>query len=246
MRYTSPSKSKCKEQSQQRRAPELTQSNLSKFVKGVHQSVEEVQGQKANHSAPDLPAQPTRSIGKAGEPESPKDFERKPRLNLPPASDFRWAQLDNDLNTILENILKGDAVKKIKTMIEVVYQVCHDTFGAKEAKTLRPPAGPSRRQRQIKELREELKTFRRRWREASDKERVALDEISTETRKRLIQLRRAESTREKEESLLQQPFPIYSRPIRKAQGWDSILCKGGNRKQCGSRTWRLLQRFSSG
>ncbi|KAF4111690.1 hypothetical protein G5714_008721 [Onychostoma macrolepis] len=116
-------KSKCKEQSQQRRAPELTQSNLSKFVKGVHQSVEEVQGQEANHSAPDLPAQPTRSIGKAGEPESPKDFERKPCLNLPPAADFRWAQLDNDLNTILENILKGDVVKKIKTMVEVVYQV---------------------------------------------------------------------------------------------------------------------------
>ncbi len=191
-------KSKCKEQSQQRRAPELTQSNLSKFVKGVHQSVEEVQGQEANHSAPDLPAQPTQSIGRVGEPESPKDFERKPRLNLPPAADCRWAQLDNDLNTILENTLKGDAAKKIKIMVEVVYQACHDAFGAKEGKTPRPPAGPSRRQRQIKELREELKTLKRRWREASDEERAALDEISTETQKRLIQLRRAETTWEKQ------------------------------------------------
>ncbi len=105
-------KSKCKEQSQQRRAPELTQSNLFKFVKGVHQSVEEVQGQEANHSAPDFPAQPTQSIGRV-EPECPKDFERKPRLNLPPAADRRWAQLDNNLNTILENTLKEDAAKKI-------------------------------------------------------------------------------------------------------------------------------------
>ncbi len=124
-------KSKCKEQSQQRKAPELTQSNLFKF-KGVHQSVEEVQGQEANHSAPDLPAEPTQSIGRVGEPESLNDFERKPRLNLPPAADRRWAQLDNDLNTILENNLKGDAAKKIKIMVEVVYQACHDTFDKKE------------------------------------------------------------------------------------------------------------------
>jgi len=145
-------KSKCKEQSQQRRAPKLTQSNLCRFVKGVHQSVGEDQGQEANHSAPDLPAQPTQSTERVGEPESPKDFERKPRLNLPPATDCRWAQLDDDLNITLENTLKGDAVKKIKIMVDIVYQVCHDNFGEKERKTPRPPAGPSRRQRQIKEL----------------------------------------------------------------------------------------------
>ncbi|KAK9971907.1 hypothetical protein ABG768_025248, partial [Culter alburnus] len=115
-------KSKCKEQGQQHRAPELTKSNLYKFVKGVCQSVEEDQGQEANHSAPDLPAQPNQSTGRASEPESPEDFERKPCLNLPPAEDRRWAQLDDDLITILENTLKGDSAKKIKIMVEVVYQ----------------------------------------------------------------------------------------------------------------------------
>ncbi len=207
-------KSKCKEQSQQHRAPELMQSNLSKFVKGVHQSVEEVQGQEANHSAPDLPAQPTQSIGRVGKPESPKDFERKPRLNLPPVADCRWAQLDNDLNTILENTLKGDAAKKIKIMVEVVYQACHDAFGVKEGKTPRPPVGPSRRQRQIKELREELKTLKRRWWEASDEERAALDEISTATRKRLIQLRRAETTREKQREKRRKRKAFFNNPFQ--------------------------------
>ncbi|CAM4377895.1 unnamed protein product [Leuciscus chuanchicus] len=207
-------KSKCKEQSQQRRAPKLTQSDISKFVKDVHQSVEEDQGQEANHSAPDLPAQPTQSTGRVGEPESQKDFERKPRLNLPPAADCRWAQLDDDINTILENTLKGDAAKKIKIMVDIVYQACHDTFGEKEGKTPRPPAGPSRRQRQIKELREELKTLKRRWREASDEERAALNEISREMRKRLIQLRSAETTREKQREKRRKRKAFFNNPFQ--------------------------------
>ncbi|CAM4733730.1 unnamed protein product [Leuciscus chuanchicus] len=208
------SKSKCKEQSQQRRAPKLTQSDISKFVKDVHQSVEEDQGQEANHSAPDLPAQPTQSTGRVGEPESQKDFERKPRLNLPPTADCRWAQLDDDINTILENTLKGDAAKKIKIMVDIVYQACHDTFGEKEGKTPRPPAGPSRRQRQIKELREELKTLKRRWREASDEERAALNEISREMRKRLIQLRSAETTREKQREKRRKRKAFFNNPFQ--------------------------------
>lgn len=112
-------KSKCKGQDQQRRAPKLSQSNLSGFVKGVCQSVEEDQGQEANHSAPDLPAQPTQSTGRVGEPRSPEDFERKPRLNLPSAADRRWAQLDDDLNTILENTLKGDAARRSRPWLKL-------------------------------------------------------------------------------------------------------------------------------
>ncbi|KAL7375498.1 hypothetical protein ABVT39_018469 [Epinephelus coioides] len=109
-------KTKCKKQNQQRRAPELTQSHISEFVRVVRQSVED-QGQEANHSALHLPAQPAQSTGRGDESECLKDFERKPRLNLPSAADRRWAQLDEDLSTILDNSLKGDATKKIKTMV---------------------------------------------------------------------------------------------------------------------------------
>lgn len=207
-------KSKCKEQRQQRRAPQLKQSNLSEFVTDVRQSVEEDQGQEANHSAPDLPAEPTQSAGGVGESESPRDFARKPRLNLPPAADRRWAQLDDDLNTTLEDTLKGDAANKIKTMVRLVYQACYDTFGAKEGKTPRPPAGPSRRQRQIKELRGNLQTLKKRWREASDEERAALDEISSETRKRLIQLRRAETAREKQKEKHRKRKAFFKNPFQ--------------------------------
>ena len=140
--------------------------------------VEEDQGQEANHSAPDLPAQPAQSIGGISEPESPKDFARKPCLNLPPTADRRWAQLDNDLNTILKDTLKGHAAKKIKTMVSLVYLVYYDTFGAKEGKKPRPQVEPSSRQRQIKELRGKLQTFKKRWQEASGEERLALEKAN--------------------------------------------------------------------
>lgn len=207
-------KSRCKEQRQQRSAPELTQSNLSGFVRVARQSVEEDQDQETNHSALDLPAQPTQSTGRVGEPESPKDFERKPRLNLPPANDLRWAQLDKDLDVILDNTLKGDAAKKISAMVEVVYQVCYDTFGVKEGKNLRPPAGPSRRQRQIKALRDELKTLKKRWQEASEAEKTALNEISSELRKKIIQLRRAEIAREKQRERRRKRKAFFNNPFQ--------------------------------
>lgn len=186
-------KPKCKEQRQQCRATQLTQSNLSECVMCVGQAVEEDQRQEANHRAPDLPAEPTQS-----ELESPRDFARKPRLNLPPVTDRRWAQLQNDLNTILEDTRKGDAANKIKSMVRLVNQACYDTFGTKESKTPWPPAGASRRQRQMKELRRELQRLKKRGWEASDEDRATLDETSSETRKRLIQLQRAETAREKQ------------------------------------------------
>ena len=34
------------------------------------------------------------------------DFERKPRLNLLPAPDWKWEQLDEDLSIVLDNSLR--------------------------------------------------------------------------------------------------------------------------------------------
>ncbi len=99
-------------------------------------------------------------------------------------------------------------------MFEVVYQAWHDTFVAKEGKTPRPPAGPSRRQRQIKELREEIKTLKRRWQDAGDEKRAALGEIRTEMRKRLIQLLRAETIREKQREKRRKRKAFFNNPFQ--------------------------------
>ncbi len=119
----------------------------SEFISSACQSVKD-KGQKANHSPPGLlaePAQHTRRGGESACLESIRNLEgirKKPQLNLPPAADRRWAQLDEDLSTTLDNILEGDAAKKIKTMVQIMYQACQDTFGIKEGRTAKTPAGP--------------------------------------------------------------------------------------------------------
>ncbi len=40
----------------------------------------------------------------------------------------------------LDNILRGDATKKIKIMVQDVFQACLDNFGVKEGKKVKPPA----------------------------------------------------------------------------------------------------------
>lgn len=57
-------------------------------------------------------------------------------------------------------------------MVRLVYQVCYDTFGAKEGKTSRPSAGPSRRQRQIKEVCGELQRQRDGRKQVTRKEQL--------------------------------------------------------------------------
>lgn len=75
------------------------------------------------------------------------------------------------------------------------------------------PAGPSKRQQQIK-LHGKLQTLKKRWWEASDEEREALDEISTETRKRQIQLRIAETTQEKQKEKRRKRKAFINNPFR--------------------------------
>lgn len=206
-------KTKCKEQLQQRKAPGLSQRVISEYTRPACQSVEE-QSQEAHHSALDLSAQLSWSTTGGGETEGWKDFERKPRLNFPPATDCRWTQLDKDLESILDNTLKGDAARKIRTMVEVVYKVCHDTFGVKQGNNATPAAGPSRRQRQIIETRGELKSLKKRWKTASDMERTAINHIQTELRSNLIRLRRAEAARRKQREKKRKRKAFFNNPFQ--------------------------------
>lgn len=99
-------------------------------------------------------------------------------------------------------------------MVQVVYQACQDTFGVKEGKTSKPPAGPSRRQRQITELRKELRTLKKRWRKADEREKEALNELSSELRKNLLQLRRTETIRKKQNEKRRQRKAFFNNPFR--------------------------------
>ncbi len=61
---------------------------------------------------------------------------------------------------------------------------------------------------------EEIKTLKRRWRDAGDEKRAALGEIRTEMRKRLIQLRRAETIREKQREKRRMRKAFFNNPFQ--------------------------------
>ncbi len=104
--------------------------------------------------------------------------------------------------------------RRSRSLLKLCTRRATTPLAQKEGKTPRPPAGPSRRQRQIKELREEIKTLKRRWRDAGDKKRAALGEIRTEMRKRLIQLRRAETKREKQREKRRKRKAFFNNPFQ--------------------------------
>ena len=91
----------------------------------------------------------------------------KPRLSLPPASDNRWTDLDNQLETILEMSLRGDASRKVIRMSQIIYDCSKDMFGTeKEKSSQNKKGGPSRRQRVIADLRKQQRNVTKRFKKA--------------------------------------------------------------------------------
>ena len=124
-------------------------------------------GQDLNHSAQDLQA-----TAEGEELQIPRGeamvgpiLEKKPRLCLPAATDKQWKELDDDLDQILANTLKGPAWKKIESMTRTVYNICAERFTEKGEKPKKGKAGPSRRQREIAGLRKDIRRLN--WRSES-------------------------------------------------------------------------------
>ena len=78
----------------------------------------------------------------------------------------------------------------MKVMFEVVFQVCLETFRAKEIKEEKPAAGSSRRQPQISALCKELRSLKKkRWLMAEGVEKIGINELQEEQHRRLLQFR---------------------------------------------------------
>ena len=124
---------------------------------------------------------------------------RKPRLNLPAMKDKRWAILDDQLDTILETTLRGDASSKVQKMTEIVFEHCKDVFGEdQKEKPKQKKSGPSRRQRVLAELRREQRSITVKWKQASDAEKKGLKDLKDELHKQILQHRQAENLRKKQ------------------------------------------------
>lgn len=127
--------------------------------------------------------------------------------------------------------MRGDATKKIKIIVQAVYQACLDTFGVKEGKKVKLPAGPCKRQHQIAKLRKELSSLRRKWLEADEEWKVALNELRLELRRRLLQRCKKEAIRKKQSEKCHQRKLFFNNPFqtfwkKKQKTWIWTLAEG--------------------
>lgn len=121
----------------------------------------------------------------------------KERIKWPKMSDMKeWNSLDNDLDIVLEATLAGTAEQKVTTLTEITYNLAKERFGATERKCItKTGKQPSRRERKIHSLREEIKSLNRRYKTSSTDEREGIKKLTSSLQESFSRLRRTERTR---------------------------------------------------
>ena len=125
---------------------------------------------------------------------------------------------DEDITSILENNLKGTSERKLEVMGDMIYNLGESRFGVIEMKKKQEVKEPSRRQREIKRLRQELRSLRKRWRMAAADEKDGLSELRDQTRQKLSSLRRAEYQRRKRKERERQRKAFFKNPYQFTKG----------------------------
>ena len=67
---------------------------------------------------------------------------------------------------------------KAETYPRIIYAIAKERFGEKEIKHKAQPAGPSKRQKKCKELREEIKKLKEAYKNALEEEKEAIINFS--------------------------------------------------------------------
>ncbi|KAK0148843.1 hypothetical protein N1851_010754 [Merluccius polli] len=141
-------------------------------------------GPEPNHSAQNL---------RVTQAPNPCRLSEQRRVKWPQANkEKEWLQFDEDADTILEATAKGDADRRLQTMTTIIISLAAERFGLEEKKAANVPYTMNNRANKIHQLRQELKSLRRRFKEAREEERGPLAELRNILRKRLMTLRRAE------------------------------------------------------
>ncbi|KAL7876168.1 hypothetical protein AOLI_G00111310 [Acnodon oligacanthus] len=141
-------------------------------------------GQETNHSAQNH--QVTQAL-------NPRRTSEHRRVKWPQAyKEKEWLQFDEDADTIVEAIAKSDADQRLQNMTTIIISLAAERFGLEEKRTGNLPYTKNNRSKKIHQLRQELKSLRRRFKEAREEETGPLVELRNILHKKLMTLRRAE------------------------------------------------------
>ena len=93
----------------------------------------------------------------------------KRQINFPPASaKEQWEALNSKIVLQLDKLIgKNTLEHKLTTFVDIIYQICLNTFGAKQHQAKRGPK-KSRRQREMETLRKHKKKLRKQMKIATE------------------------------------------------------------------------------
>ena len=127
-----------------------------------------------------------------------KEGNEKKRIKWPNANSKDWPTLDNDLTALLK-ILYSPPEKLAESHPKIIYEMSKERFGIVEPRSSgkqKNPAGPSKRQRRCKRLREEINQLKTAYNEAPQEEKEGINELQKEKIKKLRLAKRAESLKQ--------------------------------------------------
>ena len=143
------------------------------------------------------------------------DSTKRKKLRWPHATDKKWNQLDEDLEATLNSALRGTASEKLKQMTSITYAMGETRFETKGPWTQeKGKAGPSRRQREMANIRKDLRSLRDQWKHAADFEKDGLRCLRDDLRLRLATLRKAENKKRKSAEKRKAQSSFYKGPFK--------------------------------
>ena len=135
---------------------------------------------------------------------------RKKNIQWPAANSEEWGKLDMDLTMMLRTV-GNTAEAKAELHPQIIYKVCLDRFGEVDTKK-KQMSKPSRRQTKGQKLREQIKSLKNAWKEASEEEKDGISELQSRSIRELRLLKRAESIRKRRKKHKENTDSFYKQP----------------------------------
>ena len=118
---------------------------------------------------------------------------------------------------MLEHSLRGKVERKLNIFGDILYEECKARFEMLTIKRHNAPRGKGRREAEIDALVQSQRQLRKRWRKATEEERVGLQVLWKEVRQKLACKRRAERIRKRRKRKEKERASFIRNPFRHAR-----------------------------
>ncbi|XP_052236077.1 uncharacterized protein LOC127847893 [Dreissena polymorpha] len=196
----------CQPDPEQRQCTDLSGETQEDHSQEEHHSAEDLHESEVEQV--DKPTRPEHDLGSQG---SHTD-DRLERIKWPAMNEKQWKEVDEDVDGIVEQVLLGTVERKLRSMCRLIYAVGKERFGVTPSERKQTTVAKNRRQIEIEKLRKDLRNLGNQYRQASELEKIGLQELRDHTRRRLQDLRKAERIRKARREKARQRSRFLSNP----------------------------------